>query len=125
VVSGFNTGWIINNSLILGGTSFGTNYGIEPNVAYEGSSLEATNAKAEFKYRGGIIGWQFKASPSLKTSITTVIGRGSLKSLATDKTVLADRVWVFEPMANLNLRLASWGSLSAGAGYRLTTIGGW
>src|SRR5262245_10128424 len=32
VVSGFNTGWIFNKKLILGGTSFSTNYGIEPKV---------------------------------------------------------------------------------------------
>ena len=118
VVSGFNTGWIINKKLILGGTSFGTNYGIEPDVTLTGSS-----AKAEFKYRGGIVGWQFQPSPSLKTSITTVIGRGKLQSLATDKAVLADRVWVFEPMANLNLKLTNWAALSAGGGYRFTTGG--
>jgi hypothetical protein len=118
VTSGFNTGWIINKSLILGGTSFGTNYGIEPNVA-----LASGESKAEFKYRGGMIGWQFKTSPSLKASITTVIGKGKLQSLATDKTVLADRVWVFEPMANLTLKLNNFASLSTGAGYRMTAGG--
>ena len=118
VTSGFNTGWIINKSLILGGTSFGTNYGIEPKVA-----LTSGETKADFKYRGGMIGWQFKTSPSLKTSITTVIGRGSLKSLGADKSVLADRFWVFEPMANLTLKLNSFAALSTGAGYRLTAGG--
>lgn len=118
VVSGFNTGWVINKSLILGGTSFGTNYGIDPTVA-----TATGDKKAEFRYRGGLVGWVFQPSPSLKTSITTVIGRGRLQSLADDKTLLADRVWVFEPMANVNLRINGWAALSAGAGYRFVSGG--
>jgi hypothetical protein len=118
VVSGFNTGWIINKSLILGGASFGTNYGIEPSVA-----LASSEPKAEFKYRGAMLGWQLGKSSALKTSITTVIGRGKLQSLASDRTVLVDRVWVFEPMANVTLKLNSWAALSTGAGYRFTAGG--
>ena len=118
VASGFNTGWIINKSLIIGGTSFGTNYGVDPNVA-----LEASEPKAEFKYRGGLIGWQFTKGPTLRTSITTVIGKGKLASLGTDKAVLADRFWVFEPMANLTLKVNNFAAISTGAGYRFTTGG--
>src|SRR5262245_22341213 len=64
VVSGFNTGWVINKSLILGGASFGTNYGLDPKV------LTATGEqKADFRYRGGLVGWAFQPSSSLRASI--------------------------------------------------------
>jgi hypothetical protein len=118
VASGFNTGWVINNKLILGGASFGTNYGIDPDV------LTATGEqKADFRYRGGLVGWAFQPSPSLKASITTVIGKGKLQAVTNEKTVLADRFWVFEPMANATLRLNGFMALSAGAGYRFVTGG--
>jgi hypothetical protein len=118
VATGFNTGWIINKRLILGGTSFGTNYGIEPKVG-----TPTGDVKADFRYRGGVVGWAFQPSPSLKTSITTVIGRGKLQGISDDKTVFADRFWLFEPMANVNLRLNGWAALSAGAGYRFIAGG--
>jgi hypothetical protein len=118
VATGFNTGWIINNSLILGGTSFSTNYGIEPTI-----SSATGDQKAEFRYRGGMVGWAFQPSPSVKASITTVIGKGRLQGVTDAKTTFADRFWVFEPMANVNLRLNRWASLSAGAGYRFTAGG--
>jgi hypothetical protein len=118
VVSGFNTGWVINKSLILGGASFGTNYGLDPKV------LTATGEqKADFRYRGGLVGWAFQPSPSLKASITTVIGKGKLQAITDQNTVLADRFWVFEPMASATLRLNKWAALSAGAGYRFVTGG--
>ena len=122
VVSGFNTGWIFGKKLMIGGTSFSTNYGIEPNM-----TLATGDSKAEFRYRGGMIGWQFKSMGIVKPSISTVIGRGKLTSLGTTAgasgTVLADRFWVFEPMANLNIKVTKWGSLSLGGGYRFTTGG--
>lgn len=118
VASGFNTGWVINNSLILGGASFSTNYGIEPTVATASSS-----EKADFRYRGGLIGWSIQRSPSVNASITSVIGRGRLQGISDNRTILADRFWVFEPMANLSLRLNSWAALSAGAGYRFVSGG--
>ncbi|MGH7469230.1 MAG: hypothetical protein ACRENP_14840 [Longimicrobiales bacterium] len=118
VVSGFNTGWVINKSLILGGTSFGTNYGIEPRMATTDGEV-----KGDFRYRGGLVGWAFQPSPSLKTSITTVVGRGKLQGIGQDNTVYADRFWVFEPMANVNLRVNRWAAISAGAGYRFVAGG--
>ena len=118
VASGFNTGWVINRKLILGGASFSTNYGVEPTV----TTLDG-DRKADFRYRGGLVGWNFKHNPTVSTSVTSVIGRGSLQASYNDRAVMADKFWVFEPMANVNVRVNRWAKVSAGAGYRFVTGG--
>jgi len=118
VASGFNTGWVINRKLILGGASFSTNYGVEPTVA----TLDG-DRKADFKYRGGLIGWKFNHSPTVQTSITSVIGRGSLQASYDDRAMMADKFWVLEPTANVNVRAHRWATLSAGIGYRFVSGG--
>lgn len=118
VASGLNAGWMIGNKLILGGASFNTKYGIEPEV------MTATGAKkADFKYSGGLLGWNFNHSPALSTSITTMVGRGSLQGSYDAKPMLAEKFWVFEPMANINLRAHRMATLTAGAGYRFVAGG--
>lgn len=117
VASGLNAGWVINNSLILGGASFNTKYGVEPNVM-----MADGETKADFKYSGGLIGWKLNNLP-LAPSVTTVVGRGSLQGSYDEKPILAEKFWVFEPMANVNLRLHRMATLSAGAGYRFATGG--
>lgn len=117
VASGLNAGWMFNNSLMLGGASFNTKYGVEPNVTMADGAR-----KADFKYSGGMIGWKFNNMP-LTPSITTVVGRGSLQGSYDDKPILAEKFWVIEPTANVNLRLHRMATLSAGAGYRFATGG--
>jgi hypothetical protein len=118
VASGFNTGWIINNRIILGAAGFNTNYGFEPTVKTLDGDL-----KSDFSYRGGLIGLNLPTSGPVKMSVTTVIGRGKLQGSYDDKPVLAEKFWVFEPMANVGLRLNRWATLSAGAGYRFVSGG--
>lgn len=118
VASGFNTGWVINRKVILGGASFSTNYGVEPTV-----TTALGDRKADFRYRGGLVGWNFEHNPTVSTSVTSVIGRGSLQASYDDRAVMADKFWVFEPMANVNLRVNNWAKVSAGAGYRFVTGG--
>jgi len=118
VVSGLNAGWLVNNSLILGGASFNTKYGVEPEV-----TLADGAHKADFKYSGGLIGWKLNHSPVLSTSLTTVVGRGTLQGSYDQKPILAEKFWVFEPMASVNFKLHRMATLSAGAGYRAVAGG--
>ncbi|MGH7461266.1 MAG: hypothetical protein ACREMA_09590 [Longimicrobiales bacterium] len=118
VASGFNTGWIINNRLILGAAGFNTNYGLEPTVKTANGDLEA-----DFSYRGGLLGWNFQPGSSVKASVTTLIGRGKLQGAYDTKPILAEKFWVFEPMANVSLRVNRWAAVSAGAGYRFISGG--
>jgi hypothetical protein len=120
-------GWIINNSLVLGGGGYGVFNDVDaPKDLFV---QPATPLDIEFGYGGFEIEYIFNTDALLHYSVYTLIGGGSTNFVkdvgevteSNEQIGESDFLLVLEPAVTGELNVTNWFRLNAGVSYRLVT----
>jgi len=132
VLAGGYGGWFINHTFLVGIGGYGLATRINASEAAQLKYGEEEQLKVMFGYGGAVLEFVGNSNKLVHYSVSTLIGAGGIayterdhydydENDEEDHMGPSDAVFVLEPALNVELNVASFFRINAGAGYRMVT----
>lgn len=129
LVGGYG-GWLINHTFLIGGGGYGLSTRINASPSAQNKYGEGEQLKLMFGYGGGVLEYVNRSNRLIHYSVSTLIGAGGVTYTERNQYNYddgnehkgpTDAVFVLEPAANIELNVASFFRINAGASYRMVS----
>lgn len=131
LVGGYG-GWFVNHTFLIGAGGYGLATRINASDAAQAKYGTGEQLKLMFGYGGGVLEYVNKSNKLVHYSISTLIGAGGVvyterdhydydENDEEDHVGPSDAVFVLEPALNIELNIASFFRVNAGASYRMVS----